>query len=238
MSALADRIKIARKGASPEIQLSVQHSLNCAPQAYGEPNLVYKWIKNISDNTGSGVAYTTGQPYLACFQGSQSGLCKFADFTCTPENVARTCATFGKKCVGLNRYPNATISEYGSISGPVAMQKEIFSRGPIACNIDANPILNYVSGIVTQTSEDVDHTISVVGWGTDANEGLYWIARNSWGEYWGQHGYFYIKSGALAIDTDYCTWAVPKDFTAPERNNQYRCYEDGSNCKAADSMVV
>merc|ERR1712048_197819 len=99
MSALADRIKIARKGATPEIQLSVQHSLNCAPQAYGEPLLQYEWIKNLTDSTGSGVSYTTGQPYMACFQGSTGGLCKYADFTCTAENVARTCATFGKKCL-------------------------------------------------------------------------------------------------------------------------------------------
>jgi len=237
MSALADRIKIARKGATPEIQLSVQHSLNCAPQAYGEPLLQYEWIKNLTDSTGSGVSYTTGQPYLACFQGGTGGLCKYADFTCTAENVARTCATFGKKCVGLRHYPNATISEFGSFTGKDAMMKEIFNRGPIACNIDAGPITEYSSGIVTDQSDDTDHTISVVGWGTDAKEGLYWIVRNSWGEYWGQHGYFYLKSGALAIEKDYCTWAVPKDFTAPERNNQFHCYEDGSNC-AAESLVV
>ena len=27
--------------------------------------------------------------------------------------------------------------------------KEIFNRGPIACNVDAVPILNYTGGIVT-----------------------------------------------------------------------------------------
>ena len=29
------------------------------------------------------------------------------------------------------------------------MMKEIFNRGPIACNVDANYILNYTTGIVT-----------------------------------------------------------------------------------------
>jgi len=238
MSALADRIKIARRGAFPEIQLSVQHSLNCAPQAYGEPNLVYEWIKNISDRTGSGVSYTTGQPYLACFQGGQSGLCKHADFMCTPENVARTCPTFGKKCVGLSHYPNATISEHGSIKGKLAMMKEIYTRGPIACNVDANKILDYAGGIVTEESNETDHTISVVGWGTDVAEGLYWIARNSWGEYYGNQGYVFVKSGAIAMEDDFCTWAVPSDFTAPERNNQFHCFEDGSNCAADINSVV
>ena len=36
-----------------------------------------------------------------------------ADFTCSAANVQRTCATFGKQCVGLAKYPNATVAEYG-----------------------------------------------------------------------------------------------------------------------------
>jgi len=212
--------------------------LNCAPQAYGDPNAVYEWVKNISDATGSGVSYTTSQPYLACFQDSKHGLCKYADFTCSALNVARTCATFGFKCTGLSHYPNATITEHGAIKGKDAMMKEIYNRGPIACNVDSNPILNYTTGIVTTVSADIDHTISVVGWGTDEKEGLYWIARNSWGEYWGQQGYFYVKSGALAIEQDFCNWAVLSDFTAPERGNQFHCFEDGTNCKASETLVV
>merc|ERR1712118_600247 len=76
----------------------------------------------------------------------------------------------------------------------------IFSRGPIACGIDANPLRDYTSGIATATSTDTDHVISVVGWGTDAKEGLYWIVRNSWGEYWGEQGFVRVKSGALNLE--------------------------------------
>ena len=46
----------------------------------------------------------------------------------------------------MKYYPNATITDYGSISGADAMMKEIFHRGPISCGIDANPLLNYETG--------------------------------------------------------------------------------------------
>lgn len=241
MSALADRIKIARGGMGTDILLSVQHLMNCGTAGTcngGEPNLAYQWIKEITDKTGSGVSYATGQPYVACSHDVSDGFCKDADFSCNALNVQRTCGTFGEACVGLSEYPNATIAEYGSIQGKDAMMAEIYHRGPIACNVDAVPILNYTGGIVTAVSHETDHTISVVGWGTDSKEGLYWIARNSWGEYWGEDGFFNVKSGALDLEADGCTWAVPKDYTAPEKHNQFHCYEDGSNCRASSEIVV
>lgn len=235
VSALQDRIKIARKNQGIDIQLSVQHMLNCGRVGSchgGSVDGPYQWIKSISDKTGAGISYTTSQPYFACSSEIKDGMCKGADWMCTPKDIAVTCGTFGEACVGLSRYPNATISEYGSIVGKDAMQKEILNRGPIACGIDAGPIRDYTTGIATQVSSDTDHVISVVGWGTDAKEGLYWIVRNSWGEYWGEHGYVRVKSGALNLEEAGCAWAVPKDFTAPERSNQFHCFEDGSNCAA------
>jgi cathepsin X len=110
------------------------------------------------------------------------------------------------------------------------MMTEIFNRGPIACNIDAGPIVDYTTGIVTATSTEVDHTVSVVGWGVDATEGRYFIVRNSWGEYWGEQGFVRVKDGALNLGSD-CYWATPKDFIAAERNNQVHCWEDGKNCE-------
>lgn len=193
---------------------------------------VYQWLHQISQ-TGTGISYETSQPYMACSSESKEGFCaaRGTDWTCTPTNIARTCSTFtssGGFCSELKYYPNATISEYGTISGADAMQKEIYARGPISCGIDAAPTLQYTTGIATDKGEEVDHVVSVVGWGTE-NGQQYWIVRNSWGEYWGEFGYIRVAFGALKLEEE-CTWATVKDFTSPENANQVHCFEDGSNC--------
>lgn len=231
VSALGDRIKIARNGKGIDINLSVQHILNCGNVGSchgGSVDGPYQWLHKLSQ-TGTGISYETQQPYLACSSESKEGICGAADWTCTPENIARTCSTFPPrgKCTGLSKYPNATISEYGSVSGADAMAKEIYARGPISCGIDASPILNYQGGVVSMAGDMIDHVVSVVGWGNDPSAGQYWIVRNSWGEYWGEMGYIRVAKGNNALHLEeQCAWAVPKHWT--EIN--YPCNEDGSNC--------
>ena len=252
ISALGDRIKIARGAKGIDVNLAVQHMLNCGNAGSchgGSVDGPYQWIHQISKATGTGIAYETENPYLACSSESNAGICGAASWKCTPENVARTCSTFpsmGGTCTGLSQYPNATISDYGSISGPDAMAKEIYNRGPISCGIDAAPILKYAGGVVDMAGESVDHVISVVGWGTDTTaktdanpDGAYWIVRNSWGEFWGEMGYIRVAKGNNALHLeDQCAWAVPDVFTAGNPSfgtgpaGNFPCDEDGGNCKA------
>ena len=102
------------------------------------------------------------------YQSSESkdGFCPNADWTCTPSNIARTCGSFdpvGGSCSGLNAFPNATISDYGSISGNSAMQNETYHCGPIACGIDAMLLLNWESGVISTAGSGTTHVISIVG---------------------------------------------------------------------------
>ena len=105
----------------------------------GDPAAAFAWIKNMSDKTGSGIAYETNKPYLACSEDSKDDphtvICKNADFSCNALNTARTCPTFGEPCVGVNRYPNATVADWGSIQGVDALKKELYNRGPIALSL-------------------------------------------------------------------------------------------------------
>jgi cathepsin X len=247
ISALGDRVKIARGGQGVDINLAVQHVLNCGGVGSchgGSVDGTYQWIHSISKKTGTGVSYETANPYIACSSESKEGFCPHVNTECSALNTARTCGSFdqeGGSCTGLSSYPNVTISEYGSVSGKEAMMKEIYNRGPIACGIDAQPLLNFETGIATKQGEMVDHVISVVGWGTDTTSNQqYWIVRNSWGEYWGDMGYVKVAFGALSVE-DQCTWAVPDTYTSLEKDNQVHCHEGGDNCKAkepAKSIVV
>ena len=65
-------------------------------------------------------------------------------------------------------------------------------KGPLVITIDADAIVfqMYTGGIIhaSDCGTDLDHAVQVVGY----EEG-YWIVRNSWGEQWGEDGYFRLE---------------------------------------------
>lgn len=237
LSALGDRIKIARNAQGVDINLAVQYILNCGNAGSchgGSAAAVYQYIKG----NPNGVPFDTCQPYMACSSESTEGICKKGDWSCTAMNTCRSCSTFPPegKCVGVAKYPNATIAQYGDVSGEAAMMAEIFARGPIACGIDASQILDYTGGVTGGTCGGVDHIVSVVGWGVDnATNTKFWIVRNSWGEFYGEMGYLRVTKGNndLCLESS-CSWATPATWT--ERN--FPCFEDASNCAPTTGRYV
>jgi len=74
------------------------------------------------------------------------------------------------------------------------LQAAVATVGPISVAIDAtNNFQLYKQGVFKDPScnpQQLDHGVLVVGYGTDPQDGDYWIVKNSWGPaHWGEQGY-------------------------------------------------
>ena len=101
----------------------------------------------------------------------------------------------GKGCRRPKKFYRYRVHEYADIEGHTIqeqeerMMAEIYNRGPIACGISVTEELykHYKGGVFYDKTNatEIDHDISVVGYGVDRDTGLkYWLIRNSWGTYW------------------------------------------------------
>ena len=101
----------------------------------------------------------------------------------------------GKGCSRPKKFYKYRVHEYADIEGDTVkeqeerMMAEIYQRGPIACGISVTDELykHYKGGVFFDKTNatQIDHDISVVGYGVDKPTGLkYWLIRNSWGTYW------------------------------------------------------
>ena len=89
--------------------------------------------------------------------------------------------------------PAVTIDSYEDVpvNDPQALKKAV-AHQPVSVAICASPALQFYSqGIVTDKSccENLNHGVLAVGYSESGNDG-HWIIKNSWGDGWGEGGYF------------------------------------------------
>ncbi|CAD5217151.1 unnamed protein product [Bursaphelenchus okinawaensis] len=82
--------------------------------------------------------------------------------------------------------------------GPVSkneneMVDNLVLNGPILSAINADPLQYYKGGIAHGIKGGRNHAVVIVGYGNEGED--YWIVKNSWGEGWGERGYFRVGRG-------------------------------------------
>ena len=64
---------------------------------------------------------------------------------------------------------------------------------------------------------DLDHSMMLVGYGTDEEGGDYWLIKNSWSKHWGDEGYVKISrvNHGCGASTD-ALYVIPAEKYTPE----------------------
>jgi len=154
-----------------------------------------------------------GYPILVGKHGEEFG---FVPESCFPyEGASGQCSQECQNAERLFVTNHAYVGGYYGGCSEVAMMKEIFRAGPIVIPFQAPASLFYYSGgIFTGPSpksegqkqngvnpwEQTNHAVTAIGWGVEPSSGIkYWVLKNTWGNSWGENGYFRIRRG-----TDEC----------------------------------
>jgi C1A family cysteine protease len=135
-----------------------------------------------------------GNPPAVSYYAKSQGLMNDADYifkgvkndVCSYDSTKASVYVDGAETTG-NNFPTAPNPFYSS-----STIYNILTRGSLSVCIDANPIMDYSSGIIELTGcSGINHAVMIVGYGAE-NGKKYWIVKNSWNTWWGEKGYMRV----------------------------------------------
>ncbi|RWV93496.1 hypothetical protein GW17_00044197 [Ensete ventricosum] len=118
---------------------------------------------------------------------SNGGITTEENYPYQPDQVACDATKESDYAVTITGYAKVPANDEKLLMNAVANQ-------PVSISVDAHKFQFYSGGIFDEPCEtNLNHDITLVGYGTDENGTAYWIAKNSWGDSWGDDGYILLK---------------------------------------------
>jgi hypothetical protein len=154
----------------------------------GEP---YDAFSEIVHNHGGKINTEQQYPYSSGAGGSP-GTCKADDAAAVSINITGY--------FNITSAAQKLVAPFGNESN---LQYAVAQQGVVAVGIDSTgPNFQlYASGVYSnpkcgQAQWQLDHAVSVIGFGTTADGKEYYVVKNSWGSGWGNQGYIYMSRNA------------------------------------------
>lgn len=94
----------------------------------------------------------------------------------------------------------------------------LIEKGPLAAAVNATPLIFYTSGVFDPWFDaiacfgGVNHAVTIVGYGREEGND-FWIVKNSWGDKWGEDGFFRIAAGKGLCGINTLVMAVEVEFS-------------------------
>lgn len=185
--------------------LSVEQLIECDPHDYacygGYPSHAFEYVVDAGLATDADYPYDMNGKVICLANQTFNETC--GDGICDDPPLTNYCdltCSYGQHPVF------ARISSWESLStDETQIAAYLATNNPISVAIDASGALGvlapwlqfYHSGVANPkhcSTTVLDHAVLIVGYGEE-NGTPYWTVRNSWGEKWGEHGYFRLIRG-------------------------------------------
>lgn len=187
-SVASDRFAIQSQGRET-ITLAPQQILSCTRKQQGcnggHLDAAWRYLHK------QGVVDETCYPYTAHHDA------------CKMHHSQRSLSAYGcRPSPNIDRDGFYTVGPAYSLNRERDIMAEIFHSGPVQATMTVyRDFFAYSGGVYKHSAASRSaptgfHSVKLVGWGEEHDGEKYWIAANSWGRWWGEHGYFRIARGS------------------------------------------